>query len=103
MELKRCPFCGEAETSILISSFDGYWYAVVCDNCMAHTRKCRRKEDAMEAWNRRAEPKRAHWIVYGNWRECSHCHEASKLSVMEHKDYCPACGARMIEEVETNG
>lgn len=45
----------------------------------------------------------AHWIINGDWGECSHCHEASKLSVMEHKDYCPACGAHMIEEVETNG
>lgn len=45
----------------------------------------------------------AHWIIDGDWGECSHCHEASKLSVMEHKDYCPACGAIMDEEDETNG
>ena len=38
------------------------------------------------------------WIINGEWGECSHCHEASKLSVMEHKDYCPACGASMDEE-----
>ena len=38
------------------------------------------------------------WIIDGDWGECSHCHEASKLSVMEHKDYCPACGAKMGEE-----
>lgn len=47
-----------------------------------------------------AEPiKHAHWIINGDWGECSSCHEASKLSVMEHKDYCPACGAIMDEEV----
>ena len=40
----------------------------------------------------------ARWIVYGDWAECSHCHEASKLYVMDHKDYCPACGASMDEE-----
>lgn len=53
-----------------------------------------------------AEPiKHAHWIIDkgGDWGECSNCHEASRMSVMEHKDYCPACGARMIEEVRTNG
>lgn len=38
----------------------------------------------------------AHWIVDkgGNWGECSNCKETSKLSVMEHKGYCPACGAK---------
>lgn len=43
---------------------------------------------------------RAYWIIDkgGQWAECSHCHEASKLSAMEHKDCCPACGAIMDEE-----
>lgn len=44
----------------------------------------------------------AHWIIDkgGQWAECSNpkCREASKISVMEHKDFCPACGAIMDEE-----
>ena len=47
----------------------------------------------------------AQWVVDGDWGECSHCHEASKLSMMEHKDFCPACGAKMkvIGGGSTNG
>ena len=52
-ELKPCPFCGGKDCGTLTTSYDGYWHAVFCENCMAQTRKCRRKEDAIEAWNRR--------------------------------------------------
>lgn len=54
-ELKPCPFCGGKDSGILTTSYDGYWYAVFCENCMAQTRKCRQEKDAIEAWNRRAE------------------------------------------------
>lgn len=54
MELKQCPFCGGKDTGTLTTSYDGYWYAVFCENCMAQTRKCRQEKDAIEAWNRRA-------------------------------------------------
>lgn len=40
----------------------------------------------------------AHWIINGDWAECSNCHESSKLAVLEHKDFCGACGAAMDEE-----
>jgi len=40
----------------------------------------------------------AHWIIDGEWAECSNCHEDEKIAVMQHKDYCPACGAIMDEE-----
>ena len=54
MKLKPCPFCGGKDTGTLTTSYDGYWYAVFCENCMAQTRKCRQEKDAIEAWNRRA-------------------------------------------------
>ena len=60
-KLKPCPFCGGKDTGILTTSYDGYWYAVFCEICMAHTRKCRRKEDAEEAWNTRTERKDEEW------------------------------------------
>lgn len=53
-KLKPYPFCGEKDTGTLTTSYDGYWYAVFCENCMAQTRKCRQEKDAIEAWNRRA-------------------------------------------------
>jgi len=40
----------------------------------------------------------AHWIINKEWAECSNCKEASKLAVLEHKDFCGACGAIMDEE-----
>ena len=42
----------------------------------------------------------AHWIVDegGKWAECSHCHEAEKIGEMENRNYCPNCGAKMIEK-----
>ena len=55
VELKPCPFCGGKDTGTLTTSYDGYWYAVFCENCMAQTRKCRQEKDAIEAWNRRAD------------------------------------------------
>lgn len=47
----------------------------------------------------------AHWIIDegGQWAECSNCHEEEKIAMLVHKDYCPACGAHMSEEDETNG
>lgn len=53
-DLKPCPFCGGKDSGILTTSYDGYWFAVFCENCMAQTRKCRQEKDAVEAWNRRA-------------------------------------------------
>lgn len=42
----------------------------------------------------------AHWIINGEWAECSGCHEDEKIAVLVHRDYCPACGAIMDEEAE---
>ena len=54
-ELKPCPFCGGKDSGILTTSYDGYWFAVFCEDCMAQTRKCRQEKDAIEAWNRRVD------------------------------------------------
>lgn len=40
--------------------------------------------------------KEAAWLIDGAWAECSNCHEAEKIETMNHRDYCPACGARMV-------
>lgn len=88
-----------ADMKCLESGCTGYCVldSSVCDLCFAGL-----KADHLLS-NGVTFPKEAHWIISGDWGECSNCHEASKLSVMEHKDYCPACGAQMIEEVETDG
>ena len=99
--LSPCPFCGGKETGILTTSYDGQWFAVFCEGCMTQTRKCRREEDAIEAWELRAEDAvqiYAEWLVPDeNYPDtCSNC----KFEfVYEDEEYlpkfCPECGARM--------
>ena len=47
-ELDTCPFCGG--TAIFP---DSPLYMAVCTKCLAHTRLCYTKEEAIEAWNGR--------------------------------------------------
>lgn len=57
MELKPCPFCG-GEACMQEHVFHGYTstYGVVCLDCCAETRQFYdTKEEAAEAWNRRAD------------------------------------------------
>ena len=59
-ELKPCPFCGgEARTPFYYDPFDGYKgnlgrYRVRCSKCSAEIEE-RTMQEAIEAWNRRAE------------------------------------------------
>ena len=57
-ELKPCPFCGgEAEMcEDSITAFGKYrkLYVVVCKNLCVKTRQWYSEEQAIEAWNRRA-------------------------------------------------
>ena len=94
MELKPCPFCGSLRTEVAYLYFRPY---IICQTCHAQIPCYNNYKAAKEAWNRRAKTKKAHWIINGDWGECSSCHESSKLSVMDHKAFCPACGARMEE------
>jgi Lar family restriction alleviation protein len=49
-ELNDCPFCGGM--AIFPDSKEPL-FVVVCTKCLAHTRLCRTKEEAIEAWNGR--------------------------------------------------
>lgn len=50
-KLSRCPFCGgHADVD------DGaVLYRIVCDKCGAGTKYCKRRSDAIELWEERAE------------------------------------------------
>ena len=61
-ELKKCPFCG-GETKIK-SRYIGYgsiglgahdWFTVSCQECHAKSDECADAEQAITAWNRRAQ------------------------------------------------
>lgn len=50
-ELKTCPFCGSKAE--IYQHYDSLW-TVECVVCFAATWPRKNKEDAVEAWNRRA-------------------------------------------------
>lgn len=75
-KLKPCPFCGGNNLSVEGVTF--YW--VECVDCNASIAGYETKEQAIEAWNRRA-------------KECSECGEVVDCKYK----FCPNCGARMEE------
>ena len=110
-EIKTCPFCGgEATLHCDYSSESGDWFVVDCLNdktCPMYYRRGleavnvttgwrKTKEDAIEAWNARAE-KTCHLISRYNgsvfWLECSECGG----NTMHRYKYCPHCGAKVTE------
>ena len=56
-ELKPCPFCGYKRVAILEdeNEYLAYRYSSQCQKCGASARMGRTKQEAIEAWNRRAE------------------------------------------------
>ena len=51
-ELKKCPFCGWGT----IADGGGFFsHACECNACHAKTKNYKTWEEAVEAWNRRAE------------------------------------------------
>ena len=56
IELLPCPFCGGE--AILTSRETNYFatrYFVMCEQCHAESKNCQHKEDAVYAWNKRAD------------------------------------------------
>ena len=49
VELKPCPFCG----SYRVALNDNYPYYVKCRDCLNRTSRWKKKELAIERWNRR--------------------------------------------------
>lgn len=52
IELKPCPFCGGKAGIYSLAKYEKEAY---CENCGAVSNICMTKEEAVEAWNRRAE------------------------------------------------
>lgn len=51
-KLLKCPFCGSDKIRIISN---GVSYHVNCDQCECQTTRYRKKDKAIEAWNRRAD------------------------------------------------
>lgn len=104
-ELKPCPFCGgEAE----LTGFDAPEYWVWCPNCKASTDAHTCKGGAIEAWNTRAE-RTCRMTDRGECSECgayivrawTEVHDFNgdmkRIDLRSH-NYCPNCGARVVNE-----
>lgn len=56
--LKPCPFCGSAIVAVDDNAMHGWWcpeWIAWCRNCAARTARFDSKDEAIAAWNRRAE------------------------------------------------
>ena len=51
--LKPCPFCGSKAVGAVDDNYSNYW--VQCTDCFAQSDAFFTKEDAVKAWNARAE------------------------------------------------
>ena len=57
-ELKPCPFCGSDSVGVAETAYGNYlniWFFAICDKCGARSKPFRDGDDAVKAWNRRAE------------------------------------------------
>lgn len=96
-ELKPCPFCGGEASKRL---FYGTRYGVYCDECDARVGGLFGTEaEAVEAWNTRAErtcyPSEN---LYGFLMCCSECGRSLKDIGGTLFNYCPNCGAKVVEK-----
>lgn len=110
-ELKPCPFCGGEAELRFFNNGSSFSYRVECLNCTAmvgrrfaeystnRTFWFGIKQEAIEAWNQRAE-RTCDDIGYDSF-VCSKCgfdcYVNSKQYGLCIPDYCPECGAKVVE------
>lgn len=106
MELKPCPFCGEA--AMVVKTHKGA-FAVGCNN--SHCRgdwvisKCAKDENvAVEAWNTRAELTcelecTIYWAsgCTAYWQHELSCGHTIETLDKEPPSYCSECGRRITD------
>lgn len=110
-DLKPCPFCG-GEANVKMWCEPDTPYLVMCESCKASVNDYATEAEAIEAWNRRAEPerKRGKWEVQPStgedrpfiWWKCSECgHVIFSETERDRKEFhafCGRCGADMRGE-----
>ena len=106
-ELKPCPCCGSAiGLYVLQDEKYGEW-RVFCDMCKTsfhNENHCDTRDDAISAWNRRAE--RTCRMEYNEqWShdeyyptECYNCSECGHMTYDGVPTFCPNCGAKVVDE-----
>lgn len=103
-KLLPCPFCGgKAKIARDVTcGYETFW--AHCLECHSQANYGHTEAEAIEAWNTRAERTCEEFGSLRIWQECyvwSHdlsCgHEVDTLD-MEPPNYCPNCGAKVVEE-----
>lgn len=109
-ELKPCPCCGSAiGLYVLQDEKYGEW-SVFCDICktsLHNENHCDTRDDAISAWNRRAErtcrmekDDRYSEMYEGPMLRCTRCDAPIPEIFTGQYNYCPNCGAKVIGETE---
>ena len=91
-ELKPCPCCGSSNGLYVLQDEKYGEWSVFCDMCktsLHNENHCETRDDAVSAWNRRAE--RTCRIVLMDMA-------GNPIYRKGKPNYCPHCGARVIEE-----
>lgn len=93
-ELKTCPFCGGRAKHVYFQFTDTH--SVWCRNCGAESYEFDTEEEAIEAWNTRAERTCRNVAVQGVLFECSECGAKTVDAVGNYtQEYCAACGRKV--------
>lgn len=93
-ELKPCPCCGSSNGLYVLQEDEYGEWSVFCDMCktsLHNENHCDTREEAISAWNRRAE-RTCRQIVDGETASCSECGERMTSFSL----HCPSCGARVV-------
>ena len=111
-ELKPCPCCGSSNGLYVLQEDEYGEWSVFCDMCKTsfhNENHCDTREDAISAWNRRAE-RTCHPVDYhidiDEGFIASTCSECGELLVNfdfeqnppKPVGYCPNCGAKVVDE-----
>ena len=114
-DLLSCPFCANGNEAELRTDYsERYAYSVECVWCGAKTGQYRCADEAIQAWNTRAERTcHADLNAGRNAVVCSECGSSMLLGCWEEftdwggnvlidtfktYPYCPNCGSRVLEE-----
>lgn len=96
--LLPCPFCGGEAKEFTGEDAAPHRWTVECGRCGAHVGSDTRHK-ARAKWNRRAE-RTCRDLNPPSCRdfECSECGESNEFTPGFMPNYCPNCGARVVEE-----